>query len=119
MEGVLTFALLGRGPFGAIFLGLGMAALALGTALREASWFLAAVAIPGAAAGFVGAMVWATGQLSLRWLLSIAPLATGAIFVARREGALQTANAMLTSAVVVVALFLAGGLAAFLYDFQG
>jgi hypothetical protein len=60
----LVLALLGRGPLGPVFLGLGVAALALGIALHESSWFLAAVSIPGSAAGLVGAIVWATGDVS-------------------------------------------------------
>jgi hypothetical protein len=115
----MPVAVLGRGPFGVVFLALGLAALALAVVLRESSWFLAAVAVPGATAGLVGAAVWSTGELSLRWLLLVAPLTSGAIFIARREGGVQTLNAIVTSTVVSCTFFLGGGFAAFLYEFQG
>ena len=60
-----------------MFLAFGLGALLLAILLRQASWFLAGGAIPGAAAGLVGTTVWATEDLSLRWLLIAGPLATG------------------------------------------
>jgi hypothetical protein len=115
----LMLALLGRGPLGPVFLGLGLGALALGVALRESSWFLAAVSIPGSAAGLVGAIVWRTENISYRWLLIVAPLAAGAIFVSRRGGLAQACMAMITAGTVAATFFVIGAFAAFLYGFQG
>jgi dolichol kinase len=50
----LTSAFLGRGSVGVVFLAFGLGAIAFGILPRQASWFLAAVAIPGAAAALVG-----------------------------------------------------------------
>ena len=110
----VMLALLGRDALGVVFLACASVAIGLGVLLREASWFLAAVAIPGAAAGLVGALVWATGDLSFRWLLASAPLAAGGIFSLRREGIAQGAAAAVTSAVVAAAFFLLGAVVAFL-----
>jgi hypothetical protein len=118
LGGSVTLALLGRGSFGVVFLAGGLVAIALGVVLRDTSWFVAAIAIPGAAAGLVGAVVWATGDLSLRWLLIFAPLAAATVFVSRREGTAQAAAAALTSAVVAVAFFLLGAGVAFLSGYS-
>lgn len=115
----LVLALLGRGPLGPVFLGLGVAALALGVALHKSSWFLAAVSIPGSVAGLVGAIVWATGDVWYRWLLIVAPLAAGAIFISRRGGLAQASVAMITAGSVAATFFLIGAFAAFVYAFQG
>lgn len=115
---MLTLAFLGRGSVGVVFLSFGLVALILAILLRQASWFLAAVAIPGAAAGLAGAIVWATGDLSLRWLLIVGPLATGAIFASRREGFVQTAVALVTTAAVAATFFFIGAIAAFLHFYK-
>ena len=116
---MLTLAFLGRGSVGAVFLAFGLGALILAILLRQASWFLAAVAIPGTAAGLVGTTVWATEDLSLRWLLIVGPAATGAIFAFRREGRAQTVAAVVTTAAVAATFFFIGGLAAFLHGYKG
>jgi len=115
----LTLAFLGRGSVGAVFLAFGLGAMVLAILLRRASWFLAAVAIPGAAAGLVGTTVWATEDISLRWLLIVGPVATGAIFASRREGRTQTAAAVVTAAAVAATFFFVGGIAAFLHGYKG
>jgi hypothetical protein len=119
LPGRMTLALLGRGSFGPVFIGLGAVATALGFALRNSSWFIAAVAIPGAAAGFVGAAVWASGDLSLRWLLLSAPLAAAAVFAIRREGIAQASVAAVMSAVIAAAFFLLGAGVTFLAGYRG
>src|SRR3989442_6971546 len=116
--GTETLAASGRDAIGVVFLALALASLALGFALRRTSWSLAAVAIPGAAAGFVGAVVWETNDLSFRWLLVVAPVAAVLIFAARREGTLQAAVAAVTSGVVAVAFFLLGSGVMFLYGYH-
>jgi hypothetical protein len=111
--------MLGRGPVGIVFLALGLGAMVLGILLRQASWFLAAVAIPGMAAGLVGTTVWATEDVSLRWLLIFGPLATGAIFASRREGTAQTSAAVVTTGAVAATFFLLGALVTFFYRYKG
>ena len=115
----LTLGLLGRGPVGVVFMSLGLAAIVLGILFRQTSWFLAAIAIPGATAALAGTTVWATKDVSLRWLLVFGPLATWAIFVSRREGIAHTSAAVVTTAAVAAAFFLLGGLVAFFYSYRG
>ena len=114
----LIVAFLGRGSVGPLFLAFGLGAIVLGILLRQASWFLAAVAIPGAAAGLVGTTVWATEEFSLRWLLIVGPLTTVAIFASRREGLVQTAAAVVATAAVTATFFFIGAIAAFLHFYK-
>jgi hypothetical protein len=113
--GLQTLAALGQGGVAALFLGLGVGALALGLALRKETRFLAAVAIPGAASGLVGAVVVQSADLSLRWLLIFAPVAAALLFAARREGIVQTALATVTSGVVAAAFYVLGAVVIFFY----